>query len=72
MIKYECCTKDTFGKNVRKYRRVRKITQQDLADLSGYHRTYVCALERGHANPTLDVILRVAMVLQVNVGYLLE
>jgi transcriptional regulator with XRE-family HTH domain len=38
---------DSFGKLVRLYRRERKLSQQQLADVWGYTREYVSQIERG-------------------------
>lgn len=48
------------------------ISQEDLADRVGLDRTYVSGIERGIRNPTLLVLLRLAQVLGVPAGRLLE
>lgn len=48
------------------------ISQEDLADRVGLDRTYVSGIERGIRNPTLLVLLRLAQVLEVPAGLLLE
>lgn len=37
-------------------RRNRGLWQEELGFDSGYHRTYISILERGHKNPTLSTI----------------
>lgn len=54
-----------FGRNVRRARQVRGLSQEDLADLAGLHRTYVGSVERGERNPTLLNITRLAQVLGI-------
>lgn len=62
-----------FGANVRRIRRAKDITQEDLADAADIHRTYLSALERdGNKNPTLKVISRIADALEVSPGSLLD
>jgi transcriptional regulator with XRE-family HTH domain len=62
-----------FGRNVRRERRLRDISQEDLADRSGIHRTYLSALERtGSVNPTLRVMENIANALEVTIAQLLE
>lgn len=62
-----------FGKNVRRIRRGKDKTQEDLADDAGLHRTYVSALERGGGrNPSIRVADRIAKALDVSLAQLLE
>ena len=55
----------TFGLNVRRYRKERGLSQEALADAVKLAPTYVGQLERGTRNPTLDVVERFAKVLKV-------
>jgi len=52
-----------FGKNVRSRRAAVGVSQEALADLSGLHRTYVGAVERGERNVSLLNICRLAKAL---------
>lgn len=52
--------------NLRRLRVEAKISQEDLADLVGAHRTYVSKVERMVANPTLDNLAALAKVLKVD------
>jgi transcriptional regulator with XRE-family HTH domain len=61
-----------FGKTVRKLRQVRGLTQEQLADGSSIHRTYIGGIERGERNPTLLMIHRIAGALGVKPSQLLE
>jgi transcriptional regulator with XRE-family HTH domain len=54
-----------FGLRVRDLRLVRGLSQEELADSAGIHRTYVSSLERGQRNVGLDNILALAAALQV-------
>jgi transcriptional regulator with XRE-family HTH domain len=54
-----------FGKNVRKYRQQRKLTQEQLAFEAGIDLTYVGGIERGKRNPSLLVMARIADALGV-------
>jgi transcriptional regulator with XRE-family HTH domain len=41
------------------------MSQQQLADKSGYHRTYVGLLEGGQKSPSLRTIFNIAITLDV-------
>lgn len=59
-----------FGERVRSARLKRALSQEDLGELAGLHRTYIGHMERGEVNPALINILKVAAALQVDVGRL--
>jgi transcriptional regulator with XRE-family HTH domain len=44
---------------IQKRRKLLKITQRDLAEISGVSLRTVKALETGDANPTLEILARV-------------
>lgn len=48
------------GANIRAYRLERKVTQEDLAEALGVHRTYMGGVERGERNLTLRSLERLA------------
>jgi transcriptional regulator with XRE-family HTH domain len=54
-----------FGRRVRVLRVARGMSQEDLADAAGVHRTYVSSLERGLRNVGLDNVYRLADALGV-------
>ena len=60
-----------FGRAVRRRRAERGLSQEELAGLSGIHRTYVSAIERGKVRLGLDVALRVANSLRVPLSELI-
>jgi transcriptional regulator with XRE-family HTH domain len=59
------------GKNVRKIRQQRGITQEKLAFEAEIDLTYVGGIERGKRNPSLLVMARVAEALSVPLAKLL-
>lgn len=61
-----------LGNRVRARRTALEISQEDLGDRSGLHRTYIGHLERGEVNPSLLNILRVAAALDIDAGELLK
>ncbi|MFB2721907.1 helix-turn-helix domain-containing protein [Shewanella xiamenensis] len=42
-----------FGQRVRHFRKLKGISQEELADLCELHRTYIGSVERGERNITL-------------------
>jgi transcriptional regulator with XRE-family HTH domain len=60
-----------FGKNVRKYRQQRKLTQEQLAFEAQIDLTYMGGIERGRRNPSLLVMARIADALGVPLPKLL-
>lgn len=61
-----------FGLRVRYFRKHLGLSQDDLADKAGLHRTYVGAVERGERNISLINILRLADALNVTAQELFE
>jgi len=55
-----------FGRRVRVLRVARGMSQEDLADAAGVHRTYVSSLERGLRNVGLDNVFALADALGVD------
>lgn len=53
-----------FGKKVRCFRKQKSISQEELAELCGLHRTYIGAVERGERNITLVNAEKIAMALE--------
>jgi len=60
------------GQNLRKAREALGISQEDLADRAGLHRTYVSGVERGVRNPTVTVLEKLAKALKVKSSTLLD
>lgn len=55
----------TYGKAVRTIRQDKKISQEELADLCGLHRTYISDIELGKRNVSLENIDKIAHALQM-------
>ena len=54
-----------FGTNVKMYRLERKMSQEDLADKSHLHRTYLSAIECFRRSISLENIQRIADALEI-------
>ncbi len=62
----------TLSENIRHLRGQRGLSQERLALEAGVDRTLVSKIERVIANPTLDVLVKLAIALQVPVTRLLK
>lgn len=61
-----------FGKNVQEYRKAQHLSQEQLAELVGVHRTYIGMIERAEKNITLCNIEKIAKALNISISKLLE
>jgi len=59
-----------FGRAVRKRRQELGLSQEELADRAGIHRTYVGDVERGERNIALQNIEKLAKALDVSISTL--
>lgn len=61
-----------MARKVRLLRFLRHWSQQDLATISGLHRTYISSVERGYSNISLDNIERLAEAFNLPINELLH
>jgi len=61
-----------FGNRVRDKRTTLKLSQEELAERAGVHRTYIGMIERAEKNITLSNIERIAKALAVSIDQLLK
>jgi transcriptional regulator with XRE-family HTH domain len=61
----------TLAENLRAFRRNRKLSQEELAEVCGLHRTYIGSVERGERNVTLSSLEALADAFNVSVPTLL-
>ena len=60
----------SFGEAVAACRLEKEMTQEELAEASGLHRTYIGAVERGIRNPTIVSVVALARGLGVETAEL--
>jgi transcriptional regulator with XRE-family HTH domain len=60
-----------LASNIRALRHQKNLSQEELADLCGLHRTYVGSIERAERNATLSTLDTLASALKVSVPDLL-
>lgn len=58
---------ENLGHRLAAFRRKRGLTQEQLSELAGLDRSYISQLERGLTNPSLDVLLRIAQALELDI-----
>ena len=63
---------DRVGLNIQELRRARKLSQEELADMSKVHQTYLSGVETGKRNASLLVLERIAAALGVDPEELLR
>jgi transcriptional regulator with XRE-family HTH domain len=61
-----------LGETVRRRRLARSLSQEELAHLSGLHRTYVSDLERGLKSPSIRALAGLGHALKVAPSTLLR
>jgi transcriptional regulator with XRE-family HTH domain len=61
-----------FGENLRRGRRLARMSQEELACRAALHRTEVSFLERGFRVPSIETLLKVAAAVEVPEGRLLD
>lgn len=61
----------SFGDRIKKLRKEKGLTQEQLADEAQIERSYMGTIERGERNPTLLKVYKIAKALKVSAGQLL-
>jgi transcriptional regulator with XRE-family HTH domain len=61
-----------FGKKVRETRLKLDLSQEELAEKAGVHRTYIGMIERAEKNITLTNIEKIALALEIKISLLFE
>lgn len=57
-----------LGKRVRRLRKEQKISQEELAEKAGIHRTYMGKIERGESNPPVHTVSKIAKALRISLS----
>jgi Predicted transcriptional regulators len=61
-----------IGRRIRNYRTQSGFTQEKLAELSGFHPTYIGQVERGEKNTTLESIHKISAALKISLEQLFQ
>ena len=57
---------DTIGKNIRKFREIKKLRQEDLAEKTDLTTNYIGMIERGEKIPSLETFINILNSLGVS------
>lgn len=61
-----------LSQNMKYHREIAGLSQEDLADKCGLHRTYISDIERCNRNVSIDNIEKIAIALNVTASDLLK
>ena len=61
-----------FARKLKELRAKKGLSQEELADIAGLHRTYVGSVERGERNISIDNMERLASALNIQIKDLLN
>lgn len=61
-----------IAENLRRFRNENGLSQEELADKAGLHRTFVGAVERAERNISIDNVEKLALALDVSVVALVK
>ena len=61
-----------FGQSVQQHRKALGLSQEQLADKAGVHRTYIGMIERAEKNITLCNMEKIAKALDTSISSLLD
>ncbi len=68
MVSAQAPTNADLGRAIRRLRRARHLTIEDLAHAAHLHPTYLSGIERGIRNPTWSKLSHLAVALDVSVS----
>lgn len=60
-----------IARNLKKIRETAGLSQENLANLAGLHRTYISMIERGEKNVTVVCLEKIANALNVEITQLI-
>jgi transcriptional regulator with XRE-family HTH domain len=64
--------REQFAANLRRIRKQRGLSQEDLGARAGLHRTAIGLLERGGRTPRIDTLIKLAQALPAEIDDLLD
>lgn len=61
-----------LGMRIRYIRKIKKMSQLDLAVEADINRNYLCDVEKGRRNPTITILNRIAEALNIDLATLFK
>ena len=61
-----------LGSRIRDMRKNQRLSQEQLAEVSGLHHTYIGAVERGERNISIKSLLKITTALKISMGEVFE
>ncbi len=61
-----------LGSRIRDTRKSQRLSQEQLAEVSGLHHTYIGAVERGERNISIKSLLKITNALKIPIGEVFE
>lgn len=62
----------SLGLNIKRFRKAKGLTQEQLAELAGISYKYLGEIERGETNPSIGTLVRIANGLNVSLEHLIK
>jgi len=63
---------NTVGSNIKEIRKLKKLTQEELAEICGLQTSYLAGVERGERNITLQTLQKIISGLDIPAGQLFD
>ena len=60
-----------LGIRIKAVRESKKLTQEQLAEITGLTNNYISNIERNHSKPSIETLLRICNALEVTPDYIL-
>ncbi|MFT8319295.1 MAG: helix-turn-helix transcriptional regulator [Bacillus sp. (in: firmicutes)] len=61
-----------YGENIKKYRKLMKLNQEQLGEKVDVTKSFISKLENEAAKPSLEMLVKIANVLEVDIGDLID
>lgn len=63
---------ENLGKNIKRYRLEKELTQEELANKIGVHQTYIGKLEIGKINPSTKKLFQISRALGIKLSNIFD
>lgn len=63
---------ENLGKNIKRYRLEKELTQEELANKVGVHQTYIGKLEIGKINPSTKKLFQISRALGIKLSNIFD